>query len=705
MRQLFLEEGTLAIKEVCQPALDDHSVLVSVSYSFMSSGNGLARLINDRQRSILNKLPNKVKKIAELIANRGLNYTTLMLKDRLAGRVFNLGHSCSGVVIAAGSKVKSFRPGDLVACAGTDFANHADIVCVPENLVVGIKRESDLKAASLTGVGAIALHTIERAKLKLGQTVAVFGLEAIGLLTAKLCAAAGCQVIGIDRHPELLRQAQQAGLNGVYNLAQDNVAQIIDVLTNYAGIDCVIITPDFELKNQIQDVISIVKHKGRIVLTNSNQIDLPTEVACRKAIELDFVTPYGPGLYYHEEQITSTEQKTMGIFVNLISSDKLDLRCFTEHEYSLTNLTAGLDLIGAKQLLGLIIDYQNSAAHLSSTAPTNLFVPAKLDQQLKIGLMGASRNTRLNIMPVLSQIEDATINTVIDPDISRSMTASRVYRGAKALAGNLSAFRNDDSNVIFVSESCEIDLNDILNLLQQNKAVFVERPFIDSVENLTKLEEFLHQHPSAQLCIGYTRRYAHFIQKIKPLLDARSTPFMLQYRVNTGAISKEQRFADAWRFGGVMSYASHILDLFYFLAGSKPVSVSTEVMRTAGESSLTTDNFVTTVRFSDGSVCTLLFTTLGNPEIGKERLEIFFDSKTIVMTDWRNLTGFGVAPYFDENDQEPDLGNTMVIQEFFHRLRQNQPTLPVDELLISAKLALTVDQMVYWSAFASAITL
>ena len=699
MRQLFLEEGILAIKEVCQPSLDDHSVLVSVSYSFMSSGSGLAKLINDRQRSILNSLPNKVKKIAELISSRGLNYTTLMLKDRLAGRVFSLGHSCSGIVIAVGSKVKSFRVGDLVACAGTDFANHADIVCVPEKLVVGIKRESDLKAASLTGVGAIALHTVERAKLKLGQNVAIFGLEAIGLLAAKLCAAAGCQVIGIDRHPELLRQAQQAGLNGVYNLSQDNVAQIIDVLTNYTGIDCVIITPDFELKNQLQDVINIVKHKGRIVITNNNQLDLPTEAACRKAIELDFVTPYGPGLYHHEEQGASTEQKTMGTFVNLISTSKLDLRCFTEHEYSLTNLNAGLDLIGAKQLLGLVIDYQNvpdvSQTNPIKSAPSALFTPAKLDQHLKIGLMGASRNTRLNIMPVLSQIEDATINTVIDPDISRSMTASRVYRGAKALAGSLSAFHTDDSNVIFISESCEIDLNDIITLLKQNKAVFVERPFIDSLENLAKLEEFLKQHPGAQLCIGYTRRYAHFIQKIKPLLDSRSTPFMLQYRVNTGAISKEQRFADAWRFGGVMSYASHILDLFYFLAGSKPISVSTEVMRTAGESSATTDNFVTTVSFSDGSVCNLLFTTLGNSEIGKERLELFFDSKTIIMTDWRNLTGFGVAPYFDENDQEPDLGNAVVIQEFFHRLRQNQPTLPVDELLISAKLALTVDQMVY----------
>ena len=38
MRQLFLEKGAVVVKEVCQPLLDDHSVLVSVHYSFISSG-------------------------------------------------------------------------------------------------------------------------------------------------------------------------------------------------------------------------------------------------------------------------------------------------------------------------------------------------------------------------------------------------------------------------------------------------------------------------------------------------------------------------------------------------------------------------------------------------------------------------------------------------------------------------------------------
>lgn len=702
MRQLFLDRGALAIKEVCQPVLDDYSVLVSVSYSFMSSGTGLAKIISSRQHSILNKTPSKVKKIAELISGKGLNYTSLIIKDRLAGRVFNLGHSCSGVVIAVGAKVHAFRVGDFVACAGTDFANHADIVCVPQHLVVRIAKEEHVKAASLTGIGTIALHSVERAGLQLGQTVAVFGLELVGQLTMKLCQITGCNVIGIDSDPYLLKKAQSAGIKSVYDIGQDNIVQIIDVLTNYTGIDCAIITPDFVLNRQLFDIVSIVKKNGRIVVTSSNEIDLPVEVACRKEIDLAFATAYGPGLYANDLKAQSNEQKSMTVFVDLISSNRLDVSEFMKNEYDLPELSSALDQVQQKHVLGVVIDYKNydklknNLNLLAEKQVEPSFVPARLQtDKLKIGIMGASRSTRLNIMPILAQSENTAINTVIDSDVSRSITFAKVYKADNVLAGNLSMFQNDSSDVIFISKDTEVDVDNIIALLQQNKAIFAERPFIDTVAKLEKLEKYLQQNPQALLCVGYAYRHSAFIKKIKHQLDKRIAPFMLHYRVNLGAISQEQRFVGDWRFGGVMAQAAYILDLFYFLAGSKPLSVSVESMRIGNEKSFSNDNFSATVNFADGSICSLLFTTLGNLEMGKERLELFFDSKSIVMIDYKNLTGYGVASYFDEKDREPDLGLNSMLSEFLNATRKNTPIFNVDDLLVSAKLALTVDKMVY----------
>lgn len=703
MRQLFLDRGALAIREVCQPVLDDYSVLVSVSYSFMSSGSGLAKIISSRQHSILNKIPSKVKKIAELIAGKGLNYTSLIIKDRLAGRVFNLGHSCSGVVIAVGAKVRTFRAGDFVACAGTDFASHADIVCVSQHSLVKINQAEFVKAASLAGIGAIALHSVERAGLQLGQTVAVFGLELMGQLTIKLCQMTGCKVLGIDNDANLLQKAQEIGIKTVYDISQDNVAQIIDVMTGYEGIDCVIITPDFMAGRQLTDIIGIVKKNGKIVLASNSEVALPIEIACRKELNLVFVDSDNTGLHSPELKTPSYEQKAMAIFVDLLTSGRLDLSCFTQNQYALGELSNALDQVQQKNILGAVIDYQNyeklkNNLKLWQKEPTEVgFVPARRQQdKLKLGVMGASRYTKINLMPMLAaSSEQLVINTIIDNDLSRALSLANHYKCAQVLAGSLASFVNDDSNVIFVSKDTDIDLDTVLSLLQQNKAVFIERAFVDTLEKLEKLESFLGQHPQAILCVGYMYRYASFMQKIKAQLDKRSAPFMLQYQVNLGAISQEQRFVGAWRFGGVMAKAAYILDLFYFLAGSKPVSVSVESIRTMGENSFSTDNFTANVSFADGSLCAILFTTLGNTEAGSERLELFFDAKSIVMTDYKNLTGYGVAPYFDEKDREPDLGLQSMWLEFLQQARANKNILKHEDILVSAKLALTIDQMVY----------
>jgi predicted dehydrogenase/threonine dehydrogenase-like Zn-dependent dehydrogenase len=694
MKQLFLDQGALAIRDVCQPVLDEHSVLVCVSYSFMSSGPALAKIISQRQPSILNKIPSKVKKITELISGKNLNYTNLIIKNRLLGRVSSLGHSCSGVVIAVGAKVHAFRAGDFVACAGTDFANHSDIVCVPQNLVVRVRQEEHVKNASIIGIGAIALHSIERANLKIGQTVAVFGLELVGQLTMKLCQITGCNVIGIDSDINLLNKAHLAGLKSVYDLSQDNMIQITDVVTDYAGIDCAIITPDFAINNKLVDIVSMVKKNGKIVITGDSVDGLPVTAACRKEIDLAFVTPFGAGLF---------EQKSMAVLVDLIVSGRLDVTPFMQHEHALEDLVKALDYLQQRESLGVVIDYKNyeklknNLNLLVSKQLDSVYIPARREHdRLKIGIMGASRHTQLNIVPILAQAENTNINTIIDTDISRSVSLASTYKGAHVFSGNLSMFQNDDSDLIFISKDHEVDIDTVIFLLQQNKAVLAERPFVDTSIKLEKLEGYLKTNPKAMLVIGYNYRYCPFIQKIKNQLDKRSAPFILHYRVNMGSISQEQRFVGAWRFGGVMAHAAHILDLFYYLAGSKPLSVSVDSIRTPGESSFSTDNFAANISFADGSVCSLLFTTLGDPSAGKEKLELFFDGKSIIMTDYKNLIGYGVAPYFDEKDREPDLGVSLMLADFLSSVRTgNVNNLKTENLLTTIKLALAVDQMVY----------
>ena len=63
MRQLFLDRGTVVVKEVCKPLLNDYSVLVEVDYSFISSGTELATIAQAGKSAFFGNVPEKVKKV------------------------------------------------------------------------------------------------------------------------------------------------------------------------------------------------------------------------------------------------------------------------------------------------------------------------------------------------------------------------------------------------------------------------------------------------------------------------------------------------------------------------------------------------------------------------------------------------------------------------------------------------------------------
>jgi hypothetical protein len=68
---------------------------------------------------------------------------------------------------------------------------------------------------------------------------------------------------------------------------------------------------------------------------------------------------------------------------------------------------------------------------------------------------------------------------------------------------------------------------------------------------------------------------------------------------------------------------------------------------------LRTDNFSVQIRYTDGSVCTLLYSALGYVGIPKEYCEIYVDGQTLIMTDYKSLTihGADVKPFLGQSDK------------------------------------------------------
>lgn len=95
-------------------------------------------------------------------------------------------------------------------------------------------------AGVLSHVGAIALNGVLDAGVRIGETVAVFGLGVVGRLVARLCTASGAHVVGVDRHEPRRRSALEAGDVAEVVPAGSTVGERLKDETDGRGVDVAI---------------------------------------------------------------------------------------------------------------------------------------------------------------------------------------------------------------------------------------------------------------------------------------------------------------------------------------------------------------------------------------------------------------------------------------------------------------------------------
>src|SRR6516165_7028384 len=198
--------GGVWIEEVPAPATRPGWVLVSTAASVVSAGTE-RMAIEFAQENLLQKArsrPDIVDLVLDKARREGVLTAVQAVRSRL-DRPLSLGYSSAGVILEAGAVVTDLSRGDRVACAGAGYAVHAEIVCIPRNLVAKIPEPGksdtnpiDFEQAAFATLGAIAMHGLRLAEPQLGEIIAVIGLGLIGMITVQLARAAGCIVIGMD---------------------------------------------------------------------------------------------------------------------------------------------------------------------------------------------------------------------------------------------------------------------------------------------------------------------------------------------------------------------------------------------------------------------------------------------------------------------------------------------------------------------------
>jgi predicted dehydrogenase len=171
--------------------------------------------------------------------------------------------------------------------------------------------------------------------------------------------------------------------------------------------------------------------------------------------------------------------------------------------------------------------------------------------------------------------------------------------------------------------------------------VFVEKPLALSSEELDRIEAFYEIRDAPLLMTGFNRRFSPAAVRAKEVLFGRTTPLIANYRMNAGYLPRDHWVHGPEGGGRNIGEACHIYDLFNYLVEADVKNVSARSIEPGSDQWARNDNFVATLAYGDGSICTLTYTAFGHRRHPKERLEIYADGQVVSLDDYRSLSVAG----------------------------------------------------------------
>jgi predicted dehydrogenase/threonine dehydrogenase-like Zn-dependent dehydrogenase len=650
------QNGEVVLGEIPAPTIEPGQVLVEVAYSLISTGTEISTLQN-AGKSLLKQVveqPERIKQVIAYYRRQGINKTVAIVKERIDISA-PLGYSCSGIVLNVGAGVKDIVPGDRVACAGAGFANHAELVLVPRNLVVKVPQECSLRDAASVTIGSIVMQGIRRADSRLGEIVAVYGLGLLGQITVQLLKAAGCRVLGIDLDIHRAEVAKAHGAEKVYIPGQVDILQDLMKQTDNHGVDATIITAASNSDEIVQQAMEITRKKGRVVVVGAVGLGLKRSPFYEKEIDFLISCSYGPGRYderyeqkgydYPYAYVRWTENRNMQSYLTLIADKKIQLDRILDREYEIGQVQqAYLELKDSPiKPLGIILSYpmHHETGRDDKRATKVVLRSGQTKGKIKLALVGAGSFAKDTHLPNLLKLTDVYhLRAIVDASGLSAQKAAQQYNADYASTSIQEVLEDDQVDMVLIATRHNTHAKLALQAAKAGKAIFVEKPMALNHAELDELVPVLKGN-SIPFMVGFNRRFSPAARIIKEEVESRHNPLILSYRVNAGYLPPEHWTQSEEGGGRIIGEACHFFDLFQYLIDCPVSQVDVNRILPNTPHILSDDNLVVTMRYEDGSVANLIYTALGSRDFGKEYLEVFCDGNVLVLDDYRSLKIFG----------------------------------------------------------------
>jgi predicted dehydrogenase/threonine dehydrogenase-like Zn-dependent dehydrogenase len=684
MKQIIqdLKNGDTILEEVPAPLVKSGQVLIQTTRSLVSLGTermlvefGKANFIQKARQQ-----PDKVKEVMNKIKTDGLKPTVNAVFNKL-GQPLPLGYCNVGRVIAVGKGVTDFNVGDRVASNG----NHAEFVSIPQNLVAKIPDNVSDEDAAFTVIGAIGLQGIRLANPTLGETIVVVGLGLIGLMTAQLLIANGCNVIGFDFDASKVALANKLGVNAVNPGEGIDQVAFVESVTNNIGADAVIITASNKSNEIISQAANMSRKRGRIILIGVIGLDISRADFYEKELTFQVSCSYGPGRYdenyeqkgndYPLAYVRWTEKRNFEAILNAISKCHINVNDLITERVELENYkTVYGDMKNSKSIASILVYPESKELNRNIQLNNNTFSASKG----VIGIIGAGNFTSAMILPSLKKF-NASIKTIASSGGLSGTTMAKKYGIANSTTDYKSILADPDVDLVLITTRHNTHAAMVQETINAKKHVFVEKPLALNNEELDQIIA-AQSNSNKTINVGFNRRFAPLAQKMKKLIGNSNTPMNIIATMNAGAIPPNVWVHDMEVGGGrIIGEACHFIDLCSYFIGSRVISVCMNAMETNPTEN--TDNATILLKYENGSTAVINYFANGSKAYSKERVEIFHQEKTLILDNWRKLKGYGFKGFSSDSSSQ-DKGHFYQFKLLVDTVKNGGPAIiPFDSIV------------------------
>ena len=656
MRQVVQDPGSgeLRVAELAPPALRAGCVLVQNHFSVVSPGTerDLVSAVRDSYLKTARARPDLVRRVLESVRRDGVLAAYRKVQSKLA-EPRALGYASAGVVVAVAPDAGDyFRVGDRVACAGFGHASHAEVVCVPTNLVARIPEEVATDHAAFATLGAIALHGVRQAQPTLGEQFAVLGLGVLGQITVQLLRANGVRVAAFDLAGDLVERARRSGAETGAAGGADAQVETALAWTDGVGVDGVLVTAASKSDGPMVAAAGMSRDRGRVVAVGFVPFSLPREIAYAKEIDLRISRSYGPGRYdlaFEEKGVDYpigfvrwTETRNLEAFLRLVGERKVDLASLITDRAPVADAPRLYDRLLAgtpgSRPLGVVIEYPADAwapPRPSTRAATPSSASGPITGELGVSFIGAGAFARGTLIPGFRAAAGVALRRVVTAHGLTADDARKRFGFSEAGTDAASAFEDPATQLVCITTRHDQHAELAARALRAGKHVFVEKPLARNEEELSEVER-AGADSTGKLLVGFNRRFSPMATELRSSFAARG-PLLMHYRINAGTIPANHWVHDPVLGGGrIVGEVCHFVDLLSFLAGDADVtSVAAE---SAGRTRGLAQDVAVQIGFADGSVGQILYGAHGSPGLPKERLEVHGGGASAVLDDFRECT-------------------------------------------------------------------